>query len=105
MLKTRRWITFFAALAVASFAHQPQSANARPRYLLVFKDMYPETDGVARCAFCHVGRAKTNRTEYGIAVEEALGSRNVTDVDVIKAALKKAEGKLPNDPMRNRKSQ
>jgi len=90
-----RWIASLAAFAAVCVAHQPQYAYARPRYLMVFKDMYPETDGVARCALCHVGKPKTTRTEYGIAVEEALASRNVRDVEVIKAALKKAEDKLP----------
>lgn len=97
MLKSKRWIAFIAAFAAATIAHQPQSADARPRYLTVFRVVYPEKHRVARCAFCHVGKEKTNRTEYGIAVEEALGSRNVRDVEIIKAALKKAEAKLPKD--------
>lgn len=105
MLRTSRWIASLAAFAAVCVAHQPEHAHARPRYLLVFKDMYPETEGVARCAVCHVGKMKTNRTEYGIAVEEALGAKNVRDVEVIKAALKKAEGKLPIDRKQNHKSQ
>lgn len=72
-----------------------QQADARPRYLNVFKEYYPDRSETATCAICHPKTDKKSRTEYGIAVGEALEKKNVTDEEVIKKALKKAEGKLP----------
>lgn len=72
-----------------------QQADARPKYLSVFKEYYPDRSETATCALCHPKTDKKSRTEYGIAVGEALEKRNVKDDEVIKKALKKAEGKLP----------
>jgi hypothetical protein len=86
-----------AGLILVFLVLQIQPAHARPRYLLVFSDLYPKAEMTTRCAVCHVGESKTVRNEYGIAIEDALGSRNVRDIEIIKAALKKAEDKLPTD--------
>lgn len=73
-----------------------ETAQARPLYMKVFKEVHPNrNDDVTKCAICHVGTNKKNRNEYGRAVGEALGGKNVKDVETIKAALKKAEDKLP----------
>jgi hypothetical protein len=64
---------------------------------VVFKDFYSDRIETAKCAICHPVTKKTERSEYGTAVEEALGKKNVKDDDAIKKALKKAEGKLPKD--------
>jgi hypothetical protein len=90
-----RWthwsIAFLAGLLIPGL----QQADARPKYLIVFKEYYPDRSETARCAICHPKTDKKERTEYGIAVGEALGEKNVKDDELIKKALKKAEGKLP----------
>lgn len=75
---------------------EDRRVEARPRYQKVWSDVYPGKDvSNAKCHICHVGEKKTTHTEYGQAVKEALGAKDVMDVDAIKVALKKAEGKLP----------
>ena len=86
-------VAFVAGLFIVGL----ESADARPKYLSVFKEFYPDRIETARCAICHPVTKKTERSEYGMAVEEALGKKNVKDDDAIKKALKKAEGKLPKD--------
>ena len=44
---------------------------------------------------CHSGKDKKTRNDYGKAVEDALGAKNVKDEKAIEAALKKCEDKLP----------
>lgn len=84
-------VAFVAGLFIVGLS----SADARPRYLQVFKEFYPDRSETATCAICHPRTKKTERNEYGIAVGEALGKKNVKDDEAIKKALKKAEGKLP----------
>ena len=97
MLKTQQWIACGATLAAITLAYEPQNAEARPRYLKVFNEVYPDRAPPISCTLCHIGNDKTIRSEYGIAVEDALGARNVSDQDTIKAALKNAEAKLPEE--------
>lgn len=97
MLKTKQWIAWGAAFAAITRAYEPQNAEARPRYLKVFNEVYPDRAPPVSCALCHIGNEKRIRTEYGIAVEDALGARNVSDQDTIKIALKNAEAKLPEE--------
>lgn len=89
--RTVRTVTFVAALFIAGL----QPADARPRYLNVFKEFYPDRAETTSCSVCHPKTKKTERNEYGTAVGEALEKKNVKDDDAIKKALKKAEGKLP----------
>jgi|JI6StandDraft_1071083.scaffolds.fasta_scaffold225608_1 hypothetical protein len=89
--RTLYTVTFVAGLFIVGL----QSADARPRFLSVFKEFYPDRSETAKCAICHPSTKKTERTEYGMAVDEALGEKNVKDDEAIKKALKKAEGKLP----------
>lgn len=102
-LKLRRFIPlvgcsvgFFAIVLVG----EARRVEARPRYQKVWREVYPDRDvSNAKCAICHAGEKKTTHTEYGEAVKEALGTKNVMDDDAIRAALKKAEGKLtPKKP-------
>ena len=94
MLKFRTLMA--CGLGFAPFlVNDPQEAQAMPLYLKVFKEVYPAKEELAKCALCHIGEKKTNLDDYGKAFEEALGAKNVKDIEAIKAALKKAEDKLP----------
>lgn len=95
MAHRTRWTHGTIAFMTGLFILGPQHADARPKYLTVFKEYYPDRSETATCAICHPKKDKTERTEYGIAVGEALGKKNVKDDELIKKALKKAEGKLP----------
>ena len=94
-----RWFLPWIGCGVGIFAvvlvGQVKRAEARPRYLNVWKNMYPNEGSNGACHLCHIGEKKTTFNDYGMAVKEALGAKNVVDEDAIKAALKKAEGKLP----------
>lgn len=84
-----------AVLAVGASFVVSSTADARPKYPNVFKDVYPdlaEKADTAKCGICHFGEKKTNRNDYGDAMKEALGAKNVMDLDKVKAAIKKIEG-------------
>lgn len=72
-------------------------AQARPKYRSVFKTAYPKvaSNNKVTCAACHVVKGKKvnkkKRNNYGMALQKALGKKNVKKTDVIKKALKKAE--------------
>lgn len=69
-------------------------AQARPDYNKTFWDVYKKELGsqaeAVKCGACHFGQEKKNRNDYGKAVGEAIGEKNVKDIDKIKAALEKA---------------
>ncbi len=94
MLKFRTLVACVIGFA-AFLANAPQEAHARPLYQKVFKEMYPEKVEITKCALCHIGETKKVLNDYGKALDEALGAKNVKDVDAIKAALKKVEDKIP----------
>lgn len=79
----------------ASAIDGPNAAHARPLYMTVFREVYPNRDDNRKCNVCHIGTDKRKRNEYGEAVKEALEGTNVKDKEAVKAALKKAEDKLP----------
>ena len=89
MRKIWTWVAVVAALAITA------DAQARPDYLNKgFTPTYPALKAeieTAKCGVCH-GSDKKVRNDYGKAVGAALGEPKVTDVEKIKAALKKAEG-------------
>ena len=89
MRKIWTWVAVVAALAITA------DAQARPDYLSKgFTPTYPALKAeieTAKCGVCH-GSDKKVRNDYGKAVGAALGEPKVTDVEKIKAALKKAEG-------------
>jgi hypothetical protein len=93
MRKSWTWIAFAVALAAANVGLTP-NAEARPNYNKEFWDMYPslkDQKEATTCMACH-GKDKKVRNDYGMSVGKALGAQKVMDADVVKAALKKAEG-------------
>lgn len=89
-MHNRPWyLTGCAVFLGASLWHGPTDAHARPLYNKVYKEVYPTKEATSKCAICHVGQDKKNRTDYGKSLEEALGAKNVKDVEAIKAALNK----------------
>lgn len=93
------WLYCGIGFAAALLTRGTGSAEARPLYLKVWKDVSPDKDvSNAKCGLCHAGEKKTILNEYGEAVKEALGGKNVKIEDEIKEALKKAEGKPRKNP-------
>ncbi len=96
-------------------------AEARPKFVGVFKKTYPELaknkEIKINCAVCHntkENKKKKHRNNYGVALKTVLGVKNEKDKEKIAAALKKieaekshvegknygdliADGKLPGD--------
>lgn len=104
MRKSWTWIACGVAFAGAALLNAPQEAQARPGYLKEFNNTYPKLKDAAeaaKCGICHFGEKKTNRNDYGKAVGEALGEKDVKGDGApakIEAALKKAEaGKSSTD--------
>jgi hypothetical protein len=95
MRKSWTWIACGVAFAGAAMVSGPQDAQARPDYLNKgFNVVYPalkDQAETAKCGICHFGEKKSNRNDYGMAVGEALGAKNVKDEKAIADALKKAE--------------
>ncbi|MBI3469129.1 MAG: hypothetical protein HY000_39495 [Planctomycetes bacterium] len=78
-----------------------EPAQARVKYSTAFKAAYPELKGVT-CFTCHdkdpeSPTSRKLRNAYGVALEHALGKKNVLDVEVIKTALTKAEAEKSPD--------
>jgi len=69
----------------------PQQAEARPLYLKTFSEKYPkiaERASELKCGVCHgdSGKNKKKVSDYGKALAEALGAKNVKEKeDIIKA--------------------
>jgi hypothetical protein len=87
-----------------------RQAEARPQYLPVWVETYPDVaqknnvKATVKCNVCHFGAAKKNRNEYGKAIIKALdGKKNMRDKekfsDVLKTAAKEknANGKSFGD--------
>ncbi|HXY36721.1 MAG TPA: hypothetical protein VEI07_20970 [Planctomycetaceae bacterium] len=79
----------------------PRQAQARPQYLAVWLQTYPDVaeknsvKTAVKCNVCHFGAKKTNRNDYGKAIVKALdGKKNVPlakkadIVDAFKTAAK-----------------
>lgn len=69
-------------------------SHARPQFVNPMKEEYPAlADQISqqKCGVCHFGSKKANRNDYGKAMAEALGEKNLKDVEKIKASLKKIE--------------
>lgn len=94
------WTWVACSVAVAAMVNGPE-AQARPKYLEGFKNAYPalkDATETAKCGVCHFGEKKSNRNDYGKAMGEGLGAKNVMDQKVIGEAIKKAEaGKSSTD--------
>ena len=93
MRKSWTWIACGVAFVGATLVGGPQNVQARPGYLKSFDTAYPalKATEATKCGVCHFGEKKTNRNDYGKAVGEALGAKDVKDADALTAALKKAE--------------
>jgi hypothetical protein len=94
MRKSATWLACGLALAAVVVMSATRTADARPKYLAEFKGSYEKLAGEAdkvKCNICHYGTEKKNRNDYAKALGEALGAKNVMEVDKIKEALKKTE--------------
>lgn len=94
MRKSWTWIACGVAFVGAALVNAPQDAQARPGYLKSFNGTYPALKDAAesaKCGICHFGEKKSNRNDYGKAMGEALGAKDVKDAKMIEDALKKAE--------------
>jgi hypothetical protein len=89
------------ALAAVVVLTSVRSAQARPQYMKIWLETYPDVaqkndvKKTVSCNVCHFGAVKKNRNEYGKAIVKALeGKKNVPArnkdaiVDALKAAAK-----------------
>jgi hypothetical protein len=89
------WIACGVAFVGAAMVGGPQDAQARPGYMKGFNTEYPALKDLVepvKCGVCH-GKDKKTRNDYGMAVGEALGAKDVKgdgSEEKIKAALEKA---------------
>lgn len=93
MRKSWTWVACMAVVG-AALVSGSQDAQARPGYLKAFNGAYPALKDAAegaKCGICHFGEKKSNRNDYGKAVGEALGAKDVKDEKALAEALKKAE--------------
>ncbi|MBI1344660.1 hypothetical protein GC163_00075 [bacterium] len=95
MRKSATWMVCGVAVAGLILASSMRTAEARPDYLnKAFIPMYETTKAEAekvKCGVCHYGTDKKNRNDYGKAMGEALGGKNIKDVEKLKEALTKIE--------------
>lgn len=87
-----------AAAAVALWICTSTMAEARPKYKTAWDARYMKDGseikkalGTSNCNVCHQGKNRKNRNAYGMAIDKALGAKNVMDAEKIEAALEKAE--------------
>jgi hypothetical protein len=95
---SRRTYVFFATVLVSLILPAPEAARARPLYKSVWEEMYHERlpdRAKVSCGLCHPTNSKAKKNEYGKALEEELGERNVKDRERIREALKSVEDLLP----------
>lgn len=85
---------FIAVGACVLVTWPAKLAVARPPYMAVFREKYPDY-GKVSCVFCHPASDKRVHTEYSFALKEALGARNVKDRELIRQAMAEVEDKLP----------
>lgn len=94
MRKSGMWIALGMAVAGTALVSGPQDAQARPGYLKAFNTAYPslkDAAETAKCGVCHFGEKKSNRNDYGKAMGEALGAKDIKDAKALEDALKKIE--------------
>lgn len=95
--KVASLLTVIALVAAVSPLAAPKQAQARPKYMAVFKQTYPNPKlagqvEATKCNVCHFGKEKKDRNDYGMAISNALGeAKNVKAADEIAKALKTAE--------------
>ncbi len=92
----RKLLTCVAMAAVTGlmFLSTPQPADAQKLYMETFAERYPDMAEQVleetKCAVCH-GRSKKMRSDYAVALAEALGEKKVKDADKIMEALEEIE--------------
>jgi hypothetical protein len=91
----RKLLTFVAMAAVAGLmlTSTPQRADAQKQYMEGFVERYSALEEQVeekKCGVCH-GRSKRMRSDYAMALEEALGEKKVKDPEKIMAALEEVE--------------
>ncbi len=87
------------ALVAGAVVLSSSSVEARPKYRIEFQKKYAKVaaNNKITCFACH-GKTpegtmdKTKRNVYAQALEKAIGKKNETDSEAIKAALTKIEG-------------
>jgi len=97
-LKTIGRTVTAGALLLALLVLSSGQAEARPKFVGVFKKTYPELkknkEIKINCAVCHNtkdNRKKKHRNNYGVALGKVLDTENEKDKEKIAAALKKIE--------------
>ena len=90
----RKTLAVLTTCAAVALLLGPGSADARPNYKKALEQTYELNDKVS-CGGCHGNGGKNKKvvSEYGEAMKEALGAKNVKDMDEIVAALKAIESK------------
>lgn len=90
------WICGLAVLGLFLSAG-PTPVQARPKYLITFAKTYPPLLDQAKkvkCMICHTDKKdKTKHNNYGDALKEVIGEKDVKDTEKIKQALEKTEKK------------
>lgn len=76
------------SVLIVTFAAAP--ALARSQYNTAFRAAYPQLVDLAKsagCNVCHIGKTKKLRNDYGKALAEELGAKDVKDAEAIRKAL------------------
>ena len=98
----KKLATLMALVAVAGLmlVAAPQDAQARPAYPKALGKKYEKTADALKekkCGACHggdpLGKNKKLLSDFGKALKEALGAKNVKEEDKISAAIEKAAEK------------
>lgn len=96
----KKLATLMALVAIAGLmlTALPQEAAARPQYPKALAKKYEKVKdalGEKKCGACHGegGKNKKVLSDYGKALKEALGAKNVKDEDKINEALEKVAEK------------
>jgi len=90
----KKLLAVLGGLAVLGIYTTSPEAEARPKFNATFPEVYPklkDAQAKVKCGLCHEGETKKVRNEYGQAVGKGMSKKNESDVEVIKAAFKKAE--------------
>ena len=84
-------------VAVSAVIGVTDSLQARPQYRTAYRQVYPEDSrgGSLKCALCHLPKDDDGsppdpkrRTSYGRKLEEALGDKNVKDMERLREVLR-----------------
>ena len=91
----RKLLTCLAMAAVVGLMimSTPEQADAQKLYMETFSERYPdlaEQVEELKCGVCH-GKSKKMRSDYAMALAEALGEKKVKDAEKIMAALEEIE--------------